>query len=101
MEVNQTMFQIPDFDSLYRFADLTPIVSLRTIIPLFINTYNSNTSTVNFNTPLLMRSLPPNKSYPVLTMLFTKTLHRVRLFYSIISVKIAYFLHINPSMRLL
>ena len=48
MEVNQSIFQIPDFDLLYRFADLKPIVSLRTIIPLFINTYNSNTSTVNF-----------------------------------------------------
>ena len=95
MEVNQTMFKIPDVDSLYRSADLTPIGSLRTIIPLFINTYKSNTSTVNFNTPLLMRSPPQNNSYPVLTMLFTKTLHAVRLCYSIISVKIAYFLRIN------
>ena len=84
-------FQIPDFDSLY----LALIGSLRTIIPLFGNTYTSNTSTVNFNTPLLMRSPPQNNFDPVHTMLFTKTLHTVRLCLSIISIKIAYFLRIN------
>ena len=30
------LYQIPDIDSLERSADLTPIGSLRTIIPLFI-----------------------------------------------------------------
>ena len=35
MEVNQTMFKIPYFDS-YRSADLIPIGILRTIIPLLI-----------------------------------------------------------------